>query len=201
MNFKLQYGEDFDENYLKRIMEIDEIVYEEDGYVGELKNMVARYLVDPRQFVCIEDTESGRLAGYINFIPCTKALYEDIRYQSEHIRDDDIRPQELEPLKQTGNDLFIISIALHPDFKDTDAIKDLSNGWIDYLNRLETSGYPITSITATAVSPDGRKALHRMQFEQERILREDGNIVYVCEGQNLQKLKKKELRLHGQLRK
>ena len=49
--------------------------------------------------------------------------------------------------------------------------------------------------------PDGRKALHRMQFEQERILREDGNIVYVCEGQNLQKLKKKELRLHGQLRK
>jgi len=66
---------------------------------------------------------------------------------------------------------------------------------------LETSGYPITSITATAVSPDGRKALHRMQFEQERILREDGNIVYVCEEQNLQKLKKKELRLHGQLRK
>ena len=113
MNFKLQYGEDFDENYLKRIMEIDEIVYAEDGYVGELKNMVARYLVDPRQFVCIEDTERGRLAGYINFIPCTKALYEDIRYQSEHIRDDDIRPQELEPLKQTGNDLFIISIALH----------------------------------------------------------------------------------------
>ena len=145
----------------------------------------------PRQFVCIEDTESGRLAGYINFIPCTKALYEDIRYQSEHIRDDDIRPQELEPLKQTGNDLFIISIALHPDFKDTDAIRDPSNGWIDYLNRLETSGYPITSITATAVSPDGRKALHRMQFEQERILREDGNIVYVCEGQNLQKLKKR----------
>ena len=42
MNFKLQYGEDFDENYLKRIMEIDEIVYAEDGYVGELKNMVAR---------------------------------------------------------------------------------------------------------------------------------------------------------------
>ena len=49
MNFKLQYGEDFDENYLKRIMEIDEIVYAEDGYVGELKNMVARYLVDPRR--------------------------------------------------------------------------------------------------------------------------------------------------------
>ena len=69
MNFKLQYGEDFDENYLKRIMEIDEIVYAEDGYVGELKNMVARYLVDPRQFVCIEDTESERLAGYINFVP------------------------------------------------------------------------------------------------------------------------------------
>ena len=110
MNFKLQYGEDFDENYLKRIMEIDEIVYAEDGYVGELKNMVARYLVDPRQFVCIEDTESGRLAGYINFIPCTKALYEDIRYQSEHIRDDDIRPQELEPLKQTGNDSALCSL-------------------------------------------------------------------------------------------
>ena len=47
MNFKLQYGEDFDENYLKRIMEIDEIVYAEDGYVGELKNMVARYLSIP----------------------------------------------------------------------------------------------------------------------------------------------------------
>ena len=51
-------------------MEIDEIVYAEDGYVGELKNMVARYLVDPRQFVCIEDTESGRLAETTGKLVC-----------------------------------------------------------------------------------------------------------------------------------
>ncbi len=196
MEFRILTGEDFDETYLSKVLEIDEMVYAEAGYVGELKNIIARYQAEPRQFVCLEEVDTNRLAGYINFLPCSVNLYEDIRYQSQHIRDDDITPEELVPLHKGDQHIYLASIALHPDYKDTGAIKELTNHWIDYLNQLLEQGYAIKSLTATAVSPDGRRALHRMQFEEERILKEDGNILYVCEGDHLHKLLNKELRLH-----
>ena len=197
MSYRVLYGDQFDEEFLKDVLAIDEIVYAADGYVGELCNMVARYQVERRQFVCIWDEEQQRLAGYINFFPCSQGLYEDIRYQTEIIRDDDIRPDEMMTLQQGNNHLFIISIATHPEYRDKSVIKDLSNAWIDYLIQLEQQGYHITDIAATAVSPDGQKALRRYRFEKERVLKKDGNIVFVCEGDNLRKLLEKDLCLHG----
>lgn len=150
--------------------------------------MVDRYKVEPRQFICIEDEENGRLAGYINFIPCTDALYKDIRYDTEIIRDDDIEPEEMSKWQNGDNNIFVISVATAPEYRDSIVIRLLTDAWIDYLNNMNDDGYRIKTITAIVVSPDGRKFLNRMHFVDERVLKEDGNVFFVCEEENLQKL-------------
>lgn len=186
MRFKVLTGLEFDAGFLPKIMELDKIVYSAE-YAGELKNMVARYQANRDSFVCIMDEESGRLAGYINFFPCTDALYQDIRYQTSTIRDDDIRADEIAQYDTKTNHLFVISIAVHPDYRGGKAIVVLSDAWIAHLNMLQDGGFPITDISAIAISADGRKALRNYMFTVERSL-EDGNIVYLCQQRFLEKL-------------
>ena len=186
MRFKVLTGLEFDAGFLPKIMELDKIVYSAE-YAGELQNMVARYQANRDSFVCIMDEESGRLAGYINFFPCTDALYQDIRYQTSTIRDDDIRADEIAQYDTKTNHLFVISIAVHPDYRGGKAIVVLSDAWIAHLNMLQDRGFPITDISAIAISADGRKALRNYMFTVERSL-EDGNIVYLCQQRFLEKL-------------
>lgn len=195
MKLRLVYGEDMQEKDLLKVWEIDKMVYTQGGYVGEISNIIARFLVDNRQYVCLEDEENHCMAGYISFFTCTRTLYENIRYESSKLRDDDITAEELTPWNQEKNYLYVDSLALNPNYKDTGAIKMLTEGWIDYLNEMERKGYPIEVMTATTVSADGAKAARRMCFEEERILQEDKNHIFVCEGDNLKRLLKKDLYL------
>ena len=186
MQFKVLTGAEFDTDFLPKIMELDRIVYSAE-YAGELENMVARYQANRDSFVCIIDEEHDRLAGYINFFPCTDALYRDIRYQTSVIRDDDIRADEIAQYDTETNHLFVISIAVHPDYRGGEAIAVLSDAWIAHLGMLQDKGFPITDISAIAISQDGRKALRNYMFTVERKLA-DGNIVYLCQGRFLEKL-------------
>lgn len=187
MHFKTLTGLDFNTDFLSRVMDLDKLVYSAE-YAGELKNMVARYQANRDSFVCIMDEAQDQLAGYINFFPCTKALYEDILYHTKVIRDDDIRPEEIASYNQEENHLFIISIVVHPDYRSTkEAIIALSDAWIKHLNKQMVQGYPITDISAIAVSKDGKKALRNYLFTVEREL-SDGNTVYLCKDRFLEKL-------------
>ena len=184
MQFKILTGLDFDTDFLAKIMDLDREVYSQE-YVGELENMVSRYEKNRDSFVCIIDETRDKLAGYINFFPCTKELYEDIRFYTTVIRDDDIRPDEVALYSEEGNHLFIISLVVAPEYRHTkDAITALSDAWIAHLNGLVGKGYPITDICAIAVSEDGKKALRNYMFIAERKL-DDGNTVFVCENRQL----------------
>ena len=184
--YQIRTGDEFGSDFLPNVMAIDAACYP-DEYVGVLENMVARFERNPRTFVCAMDGE--RLAGYINFFPTTDALWEEIVETGMDIRDDDIRPDEIPDYVKGGpNRIFIISIAIHPEYrKDKNVVITLTNGWIAYLNQLEAEGYPITAISATAVSGDGMKYLRTHMF---RLIREihDGNRVFVCDGDALKKL-------------
>ncbi|MBQ3330428.1 MAG: hypothetical protein IJG87_04525 [Ruminococcus sp.] len=193
MSFQILWGEDFAPGFLEKIMEIDRIVYKSE-YVGELSKMQARYHRNPRTFVCVMDGE--RVAGYINFFPVVQALWDEITETGMKIRDDDIRPDELadyEKGKDAVNNLFIISVAVHPDYQnDKKTVIALTDGWIAYLNKLREEGIPITAIAATAVSPDGMRFLSTRLFCVTREI-EEGNKVYVCDGDRLEKLLDGEL--------
>lgn len=188
MSLQVINGEDFTLDFLEKIMSIDRVVYKGE-YVGELINMQARYKKNPRSFVCVMDGE--RVAGYINFFPVVQSLWEEITETGMKIRDDDICPDEVADYEMGDNavnNLFIISIAIHPDYQNNkNTIIALTDAWIAYLNKLRSEGFPITAISATAVSEDGKKFLSSHLFCMTREI-EDGNIVYVCEGSRLAKL-------------
>lgn len=184
--YRVLRGEDFDITFLPRVMEIDRICYE-DEYVGELSNMEARYLRNPRSFVCVMDEDSDRLAGYINFFPVKPALWNEIVEEGMDIRDDDITPEELADYSATEpNRLFILSVAILPEYQfapgqvpEEAVVRILSDGFIAYLNQLESEGFVIDAISATAVSEDGQKFLRDRMFRLYREIHSD-NKVYLC---------------------
>lgn len=191
MGYIVKCGSQIGRDYLPKVMELDGLVYESQ-YVGELANMENRYDANPESFVCIIDEENDVLAGYINFFPCTEELYQSIRYDSQVIRDDDIAGNEIAEYSSNDNHIFILSVVVHPQYRDKGVVLLLTDAWIDYLNCLSEKGFPVTDIMATAVSEDGMKYLRNRMFIQDRKL-EDGNILYICEDRYLEKLLAKEL--------
>ena len=186
MAFSVLYGEQVDRAFLDKLDFVDTVCYEEK-YWGEMANTVARWEKNRRSFVFVVDNDTGNLAGYINFFPCEEGLYLDNLSRCPIIRDDDITADEVAPWRETGNHVFVLSLAIHPKYQGGQVIKLLSNSWIRYMNRLEGQGFPITDIMGTAVSADGRGAMKNYLFRHLRDLA-DGNAVYICDGPRLDNL-------------
>lgn len=129
--------------------------------------------------------------GIYQFFPIKDELWEEITETGMAIRDDDIRPDELCEYasgRNASNRLFILSVAIHPDYQSNkQTVIALTDAWIDYLNKLQSEGNPITAIAGTAISEGGIKFLQSRHFAFIREI-EDGNRVYVCEGDRLEKL-------------
>lgn len=176
--FHLKYGEDVTEEFVYKIAPIDQACYKAE-YMGQAINSVIRYRKNKRTFVFVCN-EKNELVGYINFFPCGKALTDDIMWKCDHIRDDEISPDEITEYDKDENHLYMLSVAIHPDYQGTDVIKIMTKGYRDYLDRLESEGYPITDIMASAVSSDGIRFLERNGFKRVREL-SDGNIVFKSE--------------------
>ena len=187
MKLEVLYGEDVDEEFVRKIDRVDDACYEE-CYRGEIQNTLDRYAKNPRQFVFVLDRDTDELAGYMNFFPCEEDLYLDNLWRSPVIRDDEITPDEVAPWRTDENHVFGLSICVHPDYQGGEAIKLLTNSFVAYLNHLQNDlGYPITDFMGTAVSAHGTKVSRRMGFRELRTL-PDGCVVVICDGENLGKL-------------
>ncbi|MBO4839337.1 MAG: hypothetical protein J5493_08235 [Lachnospiraceae bacterium] len=206
MQFESFTGEEMAEAFLEKIMDIDRAVYEE-RYVGCLENMQARFRAERKSFVCIRQKGSDDPAGYINFFPVCDELWDDITESGSIIRDDDIMPDELVPYgtaDDKGYNLFIISVVVLPEYRGSkDAVITLTDGFRDYLLKLEGEGHRINAIAGTAVSDDGKKFMYERFFYLKREVKdlpketaedntensfadklpeEEPDQVYVCDG-------------------
>ena len=195
MEYKILTGEQLSEDFLEKIMEVDRECYAGE-YVGELVNMQARYRANKKSFVCVMDGDC--VAGYINFFPVIDQLWDDIVETGMNIRDDDITQQEVQEFRQgESHNLYLLSVAIREKYRDkkdseTPVVKVLTDAFIEYLNQLKDAGYGINAIAGTAVSNGGKKFLSNCMFGVHRQL-EDGNVVYVCDGEYLDKLLKNKL--------
>lgn len=191
MGFSVVFGEDVDEDFLEGIKPVDYACYDRK-YWGQLPAAQARYRKNPRSYVFVTDDDSASdggsgpasVAGYINFFPCEEGLYLDNVLRSPVIRDDDIRPEEVAPWRHEANHVYVYSLAIHPDYQNTDAIKVLTRGFRDCLRRLEGEGFPISDIDGTTISPHGSKAARRWGFRKNRDLA-DGTQSYLLDGSAL----------------
>lgn len=195
MEYKILTGEQFNEDFLEKVMEIDSECYAGE-YVGELANMQTRYRKNQKSFVCVMDQE--KLVGYINFFPVIDELWDDIVKTGMYIRDDDIKPEEVADFcKGEAHNLYILSVAIREEYRnkrenEKPVVKILTDAFIAYLNELQNDGYIINAIAGTAVSDGGKKFLRNCMFSERRRLN-DGNIVYVCEEEYLEKFLENKL--------
>lgn len=204
--YRIVFGDDrevADNDYIRYIFEnIDVPVYggyDEKGkdYVGSLDNLYYRYQKNPDTFIILvkdttdfddngkEYTES-KPVGYMNLFPLSKENWTKITDESEEIYDDSIGISDFEDedfsFNEEENYLFIISIAIVEEERGKEAAMLLSEGYRDYLRRLETDdpGHPVAAVAADTISKDGRKFLERLDFKKKRSLsNEDGVDIYV----------------------
>lgn len=188
MEYKIKTGEEFSESFLEEIMDIDREVYGEisEEYVGELVNLQVRYQKNKKTFVCVMDGD--RIAGYINFFPVVRELWEGITENDMYIHDDEITPEQVLAYSEgEQHDIYILSIAIRKQYQNQKSVvKTLTDGFIQYLNELKEEGIGIRALAGTAVSKGGRKYLRNCMFGERRKLA-DGNVVYVCEEEYLEK--------------
>ena len=214
--------------FFEQLMKIDGEAYggdekgEDCAYVGEIDGYINRFgyvekdgqmVLDPEHGVVdniVAIAQKGKIIGYINYLTMDDALHEEIIHpdidaymEDPTRRDDGITGDQLRQWsKDKPNHLFILSIAVDKEHRDTDAIQVLTDSWRQELIDKRDQGYEVTSITCDTVSDHGEDAAK--MFRCENVQDGDGKpvilpamesdesghevTVRVCEGENIRLL-------------
>lgn len=182
MEYILKESTKVSEKFLEDILKLDATVYspELQGDINSLKN---RYNKNKDSYLLLYKNE--KLIGYICFFPITKELSEDI-YTSNVIHDDDITEKDISLYsKDSKTDIYILSIVIEKNHRDGEAVKTLTDGFVNYIQNKINSGYLLGNIIATAVSNDGIKFLNNLNLNEVKEI-ENGYRVMDCKASNLQ---------------
>ncbi len=160
---------------LKQVFEIDKAVYSPE-LCGSFENLCTRYDKCQDAFVLVYDGDE--LAGYVTFVLAGEALYKQLTDpESTAMRDDDITPDEIvDWCEGKGHHLFILSIAVKPEYQGGSTVKLLAKSLLAFLREKEEAGYRIDSISGSAVSGGGASFLHRLHATYEKDV--DGGYLY-----------------------
>jgi hypothetical protein len=152
------------EDFIKSVYEIDKQVYSPE-LAGLLENLYKRYGKCKDSFVLIYDEECNQLVGYVNFFPIASCLHKEMNTPENHeMRDDDIEPFEMHDWRlERPNHLFIISVAIIPEYRKGEAIILLGNSLLSFLREKDAKGYRIHSIAGSAISEGGENFLKRFR--------------------------------------
>lgn len=134
---------------------IDHYVYPEE-FRGIYETCLNWWKKNPFIYIMIEDCKTKKIVGYINAMPLSDKYYNKIR-NGETI-DIDIPVDEIETYDFPDTyKLYFASIAINPDYHNTNAFKTLFDGIVIYLLQLYEREIYFSSIVADAVSAIGEK--------------------------------------------
>lgn len=128
---------------------------------GEFLSIKRRFEKNKEMLALIYD--DSRLAGYLCFFPVSKELHDEIASKGL-FRDDDIQPEDVAEYTACTY-LYIISVAVAPDYQNGTAARMLTQAMWDFLKKKEEEGVFVQDITAAAVTSDGERFLHRTGLE------------------------------------
>ena len=183
---ELRTGLDAPANFIERAFEIDRQTYSAE-LCGVIENMYSRYERCRDSFLLLY--RGDLLIGYLCVLPIGKDLHAQLENPADtKMRDDDITPEEMADWSLTEpNHLFILSVVILPEYRDGEAVRMLSNGWLAYLRDKETRGYKIGSISGSAVSEGGARFIRRFRGEFVKNL-DDGYRYYRADRKNVEEL-------------
>lgn len=162
MSLKIIESKNMETDFINDVLELDSIAYSENMQ-GSYESVNNRYKKNEDSYLLVYDEKT--LIGYICFFPISKKLYNEMLVDNK-MKDDDISPKDIIPYTEgKSHNLFIISVVIHPDYRNGEAIKLLTSTFVDFIHNKIKTNYHINSILATAVSDDGVKFLERLNFE------------------------------------
>lgn len=184
--FKIVEGSACDASVIKQVRALDCLVYP-PHYVGKEENLTRRFLRLPDSLLLLYAGET--IAGYVNFFPMAQTMYRQMTSPAYvQMRDDDILPAEMADYQKGGrNDIFILSVAVAPDFRGKEAAVTLSSGLYDFLRAKNDAGNTITSFGGCVVSAGGSRFLERFGAEKRKQLTH-GAVYYYADEKAVQQV-------------
>lgn len=155
------YSKDLTKDFIREILEIDKTAYPKDVQ-GTFKSVSDRFEANKDSYVIIK--KGNEFVGYICFFPISEELYKAI-FSEDYMYDDDIVPEQILEY-ECENHLFIISIVIKPEFRDTCAINILNKAFEAWIKNKESNGQKILDIIAYSITIDGIKWLKKKYFEE-----------------------------------
>ena len=160
IQIKLSIDIKHDIDIIPVLMEIEKQVYI-PAYCGEYESIRARFLKNKDTFVLAYD--DNQMIGYLCFLPISQELYYEL-INSDTFHDDDILPKDISDY-YNGVNLYLLSIAILPQYQNTDVIIQMTNTFSKYLEKKAHNGIIIGNIVASAVTDDGEKFLQNLGFQ------------------------------------
>lgn len=161
-NFNCYIGRKVTAEMIQQAVDIDNCVYS-NGFQGVYETCVKWWGKNPLIYIMLEDKETHNIVGYINVMPISDTCYHKIR--NGEIIDTDICLEDIETYDFRGTyNLYFSSIAIHPDYHNTNAFKNLVDGFITHIQQLSKRGINFSSIIVDAVSDAGEKLCEHIRL-------------------------------------
>lgn len=147
MTIQIKYSKDIDgDDFLRQVLAIDAVVYPKE-LQGTFKSVSERYHRNKNSFILAFDNDL--IVGYICLFPISKRLLNEMETTNKFF-DDNIDPKDVLPYSES-NDIFVISVAILPEYQNGLAIMKLCKAFKKFVEEKNAMTY------AYAVSEKGEK--------------------------------------------
>lgn len=165
MEYKIKESQNLDDSFLNDVLELDRLVYPENlqGSIEALKN---RFLANKEMYLLLY--KEDLLIGYICFFPITQKLSNSIYTENKLYRENITSSDICAYSKEVANDIYLLSVAINPNNRDSEAIRVLTNSFYVYLDKKKKQGYLLRDILSTSVSKDGENFLANLNFKKAK---------------------------------
>jgi hypothetical protein len=133
-----------------------------EKYVTSLDKLIERTEACPESFITVSGNE--QLLGYINFFPIVPSTLQELI--SGNIPNDIVlgRNDVIAYTSTREMDVYIITIAIRPEWQHTLVIRLLTRHFADFIRKKSDEGILIRHLYASVISESGEKLLRRMGF-------------------------------------
>ncbi len=148
-------GKDVTRQHIDEAVCLDSIVYDDVFHV-DTSQCEEWFNVNPDIYVMAKDEKTNRIVAYINVSPVTDECYDRIKngdFIDTGITADMILSYDM-PFVYS---IYFSSIAIHPDYRNTEVFSLLMNAIVDKFINLGNRGIFIRRMIADAVSQSGEK--------------------------------------------
>jgi len=139
------------ESIFDSIQEVDRSVFDENG-LSDKQSDIDRYEAYKDSYIFALDGD--KIVGYLCYFPITEEFYHTV-IKGIQVYDGDIAPADICDLNHNSNYIFLLSVALFPEYQKKGISKQMSEILID-----ELAGINIKDMVSYAFTPEGERFLN-----------------------------------------